>query len=78
MQDKQEADTRLDEPSDEAQRELLARYVDAFERYDIEALTTLIAADATQSMPPWAMWLRGRDEILEWWQGLALAAASPG
>jgi RNA polymerase sigma-70 factor, ECF subfamily len=69
MHDKQEADTRLDEPSDEAQRELLARYVDAFERYDIEELTTLIAADATQSMPPWAMWLRGRDEILEWWQG---------
>ena len=49
--------------------QLLAKYVDAFERYDIEALTTLIAADATQSMPPWAMWLRGRDEILEWWQG---------
>ena len=45
--------------SDDAQRELLAKYVDAFERYDIEALTTLIAADATQSMPPWAMWLRG-------------------
>jgi RNA polymerase sigma-70 factor, ECF subfamily len=58
-----------DEPSDEAQRQLLARYVDAFERYDIEALTTLIAEDATQSMPPWSMWLRGRDEILEWWQG---------
>ena len=55
--------------SDEAQRELLAKYVDAFERYDIEALTTLIAADATQSMPPWAMWLEGRDEILAWWQG---------
>jgi RNA polymerase sigma-70 factor, ECF subfamily len=54
---------------DEAKRALLAKYVDAFERYDIEALTSLIAADATQSMPPWAMWLRGRDEILEWWQG---------
>ena len=59
----------IEEPSDEAQRELLAKYVDAFERYDIEALTTLIAEDATQSMPPWAMWLRGRDEILDWWQG---------
>ena len=57
------------EPSDDAQRELLAKYVDAFERYDIEALTTLITEDATQSMPPWAMWLQGRDEILDWWQG---------
>ncbi len=55
--------------SDEAQRELLTKYVDAFERYDIEALTTLIAADATQSMPPWAMWLEGRDEVLAWWVG---------
>ena len=57
------------EPTDEAQRQLLASYVDAFERYDIEALTELIAADATQSMPPWAMWVRGRDEILAWWLG---------
>jgi RNA polymerase sigma-70 factor (ECF subfamily) len=58
-----------DELDDDAKRALLAKYVDAFERYDIEALTALIAADATQSMPPWAMWLHGRDEILEWWQG---------
>ena len=69
MQAKQPAETADAELSDEAQRQLLARYVDAFQRYDIEALTTLIAEDATQSMPPWAMWLRGREEILEWWQG---------
>jgi RNA polymerase sigma-70 factor, ECF subfamily len=69
MSARQHADDRLEEPSDDAQRELLAKYVDAFERYDIEALTTLIAEDATQSMPPWAMWLRGRSEILDWWQG---------
>ena len=58
-----------DELDDDAKRALLAKYVDAFERYDIGELTAIIAADATQSMPPWAMWLRGRDEILEWWQG---------
>ena len=63
------ADDSTDELDDEAKRALLAKYVDAFEHYDIGALTALIAADATQSMPPWAMWLRGRDEILEWWQG---------
>ena len=39
--------------------ELLARYVDAFQRYDMESLTALIHEDATQSMPPYEMWLRG-------------------
>ena len=54
---------------DEADRELLARYVDAFERYDIDALTSLIHEDATQSMPPYDLWLRGRDDIFTWWLG---------
>jgi RNA polymerase sigma-70 factor, ECF subfamily len=54
---------------DEAARELLARYVQAFEQYDIEALTSLIQEDATQSMPPFDLWLRGRDDILTWWFG---------
>jgi RNA polymerase sigma-70 factor (ECF subfamily) len=50
-------------------RELLARYVDAFERYDMDALTSLIHEDATQSMPPYDLWLRGRDDIFDWWLG---------
>jgi RNA polymerase sigma-70 factor, ECF subfamily len=54
---------------DQADQELLDRYVAAFERYDIEALTTLIQEDASQSMPPFDMWLRGRDDILAWWFG---------
>jgi RNA polymerase sigma-70 factor, ECF subfamily len=53
----------------EADSELLARYVDAFQRYDMEALTALIHEDATQSMPPFDMWLAGRDDILTWWFG---------
>jgi RNA polymerase sigma-70 factor (ECF subfamily) len=53
----------------EADQELLARYVKAFEAYDIEALTSLIQEDATQSMPPYDMWLRGRDDIFAWWFG---------
>src|SRR2546426_6447009 len=53
----------------EADRALLDRYVDAFERYDMEALTSLIHEDATQSMPPYDLWLRGRGDILEWWLG---------
>jgi RNA polymerase sigma-70 factor (ECF subfamily) len=56
-------------PLDEADRALLARYVEAFERYDIDALTSLIREDATQSMPPYDLWLRGRDDILTWWFG---------
>ena len=54
---------------DDATRELLARYVAAFEAYDIDALTALIHEDATQSMPPYDLWLRGRDDILTWWFG---------
>jgi RNA polymerase sigma-70 factor (ECF subfamily) len=53
----------------EADAALLARYVEAFERYDMDALTSLIAEDATQSMPPYDLWLRGREDILTWWLG---------
>ena len=35
----------------------------------MEALTSLIQEDATQSMPPYDMWLRGRRDILTWWFG---------
>jgi RNA polymerase sigma-70 factor, ECF subfamily len=54
---------------DEADRAMLARYVEAFEQYDIEALTSLIREDASQSMPPFDLWLAGRDDILTWWFG---------
>jgi len=54
---------------DESQQELLARYVEAFERYDMDALTALIQEDATQSMPPYELWLSGRENILRWWVG---------
>lgn len=49
--------------------ELLSRYVDAFERYDMGALTALIHEDATQSMPPYELWLEGRKDVLGWWVG---------
>ena len=54
---------------DEADEELLRRYVEAFEQYDMEALTALIHEDAIQSMPPFDMWLSGRDDIFAWWWG---------
>ena len=54
---------------DKADAELLARYVEAFEEYDMDKLTALIQEDAVQSMPPFDMWLRGRDDIFAWWYG---------
>ena len=54
---------------DAADEELLRRYVAAFEQYDVDALTTLIHEDATQSMPPYDLWLTGCDDILTWWFG---------
>jgi RNA polymerase sigma-70 factor (ECF subfamily) len=59
-------------PLDDAQRALLERYVDAFQRYDMTALTSLLQEDATQSMPPYKLWLSGRDDILGWWFGTGI------
>jgi RNA polymerase sigma-70 factor, ECF subfamily len=46
--------------------ELLRRYVDAFERYDLTSLVSLLHADAVQTMPPFALWLQGADRIATW------------
>jgi RNA polymerase sigma-70 factor (ECF subfamily) len=54
---------------DDADEELLSRYVAAFEAYDMDALIPLIQEDAIQSMPPFDMWLEGRRDIFEWWFG---------
>jgi RNA polymerase sigma-70 factor, ECF subfamily len=57
----------------EEHKELLAKYLDAFERYDIGELVSLLHEDATQSMPPWSLWLRGRDHIAAWFTGQGAA-----
>ena len=59
---------RLD-PLDDTDRELLDRYVDAFERYDMDSLTSLLHADATMSMPPYDLWMRGPADIRGWMLG---------
>jgi RNA polymerase sigma-70 factor (ECF subfamily) len=56
-----------------ADADLLTRYVQAFEAYDMEALTSLIKEDAVQSMPPYDLWLHGRDDIFTWWLGPGIA-----
>ncbi len=57
------------DPLDTEQQQLLARYLDAFERYDIDALAALLAEDAIQSMPPYELWLQGAGEITDWMLG---------
>jgi len=59
------APTELDDDT----RALLERYVSAFEEYDIDRLTELLHEDAVQSMPPYSLWLRGRDDLFTWWLG---------
>jgi RNA polymerase sigma-70 factor (ECF subfamily) len=54
---------------DDRQRELLDRYVDAFERYDMESLTALLRDDASWSMPPYELWLQTHDDIRRWCLG---------
>jgi RNA polymerase sigma-70 factor (ECF subfamily) len=51
------------------QTALIDRYVEAFERYDVETLVTLLREDATQDMPPFPMWLRGAGDIVAWMLG---------
>jgi RNA polymerase sigma-70 factor, ECF subfamily len=51
---------------DEPDRELLDRYVAAFEAYDIDGLVELLHRDAVQSMPPFAMWIQGAQDIGRW------------
>jgi RNA polymerase sigma-70 factor (ECF subfamily) len=63
------AQTEMLDPTDDEQRALLARYVDAFERYDMDALTALLHEDATWSMPPYALWLRTHDDVRRWCLG---------
>ena len=75
--DQHEVSLEQQAPLSQADRELLARYVDAFERYDMDALTSLIREDATQSMPPLALWFEGREHILRFWfsQGIGCAGS---
>jgi RNA polymerase sigma-70 factor, ECF subfamily len=63
------SDTDAVAPLDDAQRALLARYVDAFERYDLDELVALLSDDVRQSMPPYEMWLVGGEQIREWMLG---------
>jgi len=66
------ADVGRPDELDDATRALLDRYVSAFEVYDIDRLTELLHEDAVQSMPPYSMWLQGRDNLFAWWLGAGI------
>jgi RNA polymerase sigma-70 factor (ECF subfamily) len=59
-------------PIDAGQQELLAQYVEAFERYDIPRLVALLHDDVGLSMPPFDLWLRGPQEVSTWFLGKGL------
>jgi RNA polymerase sigma-70 factor (ECF subfamily) len=56
-------------PLSQSQQRLLDRYLEAFERYDVDELVSLLREDATFSMPPYALWLRGPDAVRGWLLG---------
>ncbi len=70
-------DTRLasTQPLDDEHAELLERYAEAFERYDVDALVALLHGEATMSMPPYALWLRGPADVAAWLTGPGAACA---
>jgi len=62
LADRNVTERTVSDTTDAEQQELLERYVDAFERFDVDSLVKLLHEDATMSMPPFPMWLRGADE----------------
>jgi RNA polymerase sigma-70 factor (ECF subfamily) len=60
---------RLDATVEPGHEALLARYVDAFERYDMDALVALLRDDVVLSMPPFDLWLHGADDLVGWFVG---------
>lgn len=56
-------------PLTEDETTLVQKYVDAFERYDVDALTALLHHDVTMSMPPLSLWLRGPANVVAWMVG---------
>jgi RNA polymerase sigma-70 factor (ECF subfamily) len=59
----------LDEPLSDEASDLLDRYVELFHRYDVDGLVALMREDATMSMPPIALWLRGPSSVRDWLLG---------
>jgi RNA polymerase sigma-70 factor, ECF subfamily len=68
-----DASTTPSEVDGDKERDLLARYVDAFESYDVAAFVSLLSEDAQFSMPPYDLWLRGPEQVGQWLVGQGFA-----
>jgi RNA polymerase sigma-70 factor, ECF subfamily len=77
-------DARLPEQSQQATlralgdgrvREIVQRYMDAWDRGDVDAVVAMLAEDATFAMPPLRTWYRGRDAIATFLAGWPLSGA---
>lgn len=65
-------DTDAVKPITADQQELLAQYVDAFERYDVPKLVTLLHDEVVLSMPPHPLWLVGPEHLAAWFLGTGI------
>ncbi len=63
----------LRELGEQGVRERVDRYVDAWERNDVEAFAAMLASEATFAMPPLASWFSGREAIAVWARGWPLS-----
>lgn len=70
-----DADAAPTTPDDEAARALVDRYLDAFERYDVDEIVALLRADVEFSMPPFELWLEGPDQVAAWLRGQGAGCA---
>jgi RNA polymerase sigma-70 factor (ECF subfamily) len=70
--DSERASGERTQPLGPHERELLGRYVTAFEAYDIASLVALLHEDASISMPPFPIWLRGRADLRDWYLGFGI------
>jgi RNA polymerase sigma-70 factor (ECF subfamily) len=62
----------LDAPAaeiDADKQALLARYLSAFERYDMDALTSVLREDVDWNMPPYDLWLNTHEDVVKWCLG---------
>ncbi len=58
---------------DRGLRALVGRYVEAWERCDVDAFVSLLTEDASFAMPPLATWYAPRDSIATWARDYSLS-----
>jgi RNA polymerase sigma-70 factor (ECF subfamily) len=61
---------------DDDKQKFLARYVAAFERYDVGELVQLLHKDVTFNMPPFELWLQGPEQVEKWMLGPGIGCAN--